>query len=233
MSKRDDDAQVPSEIPAGLDRRKFIMRSAVISAAAVMNGCSRSETEAKAPPPAAEGAPAAAAGKAPDVQLAPDLNVVKKGAGPVLTTVDEFYKVGPGPSSSHTIGPMRITYDFYQRASKLPADKLDKATALKVLMYDGQGFWLCHKRLSQGRFPWWPSATNGSERLAAHQLLVLLAAGNPTRTGAAPDWRPIGPLMIKGVRASSINTLSTSSTIAKWCLRCTISSGECTILSRR
>jgi transposase len=33
-----------------------------------------------------------------------------------------------------------------------------KATALKVLMYDGQGFWLCHKRLSQGRFPWWPSA---------------------------------------------------------------------------
>jgi hypothetical protein len=30
--------------------------------------------------------------------------------------------------------------------------------------------------------------------LAAHQLAVLLAAGNPTRTGAAPDWRPVGPL---------------------------------------
>ena len=41
--------QVPSEIPAGLDRRKFIMRSAVISAAAVMNGCTRSETEQKPP----------------------------------------------------------------------------------------------------------------------------------------------------------------------------------------
>jgi L-serine dehydratase len=40
----------------------------------------------------------------------------------VLTTIDEFYKVGPGPSSSHTIGPMRITYDFYQRALKLPPD---------------------------------------------------------------------------------------------------------------
>src|SRR5512146_2945081 len=36
-----------------------------------------------------------------------------------------------------------------------------KGTALKVLMYDGQGFWLCHKRLSQGRFPWWPSAAEG------------------------------------------------------------------------
>lgn len=72
-----------------------------------------------------------------------------------------------------------------------------KATALKVLMYDGQGFWLCHKRLSQGRFPWWPSAggeTNGvAQRLAAHQLSVLLVAGDPTRTGAAADWRPVGP----------------------------------------
>ena len=69
-----------------------------------------------------------------------------------------------------------------------------KATALKVLMYDGQGFWLCHKRLSQGRFPWWPTANDGAgQRLAAHQLAVLLAAGNPTQTGAAADWRPVGP----------------------------------------
>ncbi len=108
------------------------MRSAVISAAAVMNGCARSETEQKAPPPAAE-APAAA--NAPSVPLAADLNVVMKAKGPVLTTVDEFYKVGPGPSSSHTIGPMRITYDFYQRATKLPADKLATATKLQVNLF--------------------------------------------------------------------------------------------------
>src|SRR6187549_174462 len=127
-------AEVPSEIPAGLDRRKFIMRSAVISAAAVMNGCARTDTEAKAPPPAAAAVPAQAA-NAPAVPLAADLNVVKKGSGPVLTTVDEFYKVGPGPSSSHTIGPMRITYDFYQRAAKLPADKLAKATKLQVNLF--------------------------------------------------------------------------------------------------
>src|SRR5262249_15833811 len=54
---------------------------------------------------------------------------------PVMTTIDEFYKVGPGPSSSHTIGPMRITYDFYQRCTKLPADQLAKATSLKVHLY--------------------------------------------------------------------------------------------------
>jgi len=143
MSKREDvkdeernpldpSAEMPPEIPAGLDRRKFMMRSAVISAAAVMNGCTRAETEKKAPPPAAAPASAAAA---PAVPLDADLNVVKKGSGPVLTTVDEFYKVGPGPSSSHTIGPMRITYDFYQQAAKLPADKLATATKLQVNLF--------------------------------------------------------------------------------------------------
>ena len=70
-----------------------------------------------------------------------------------------------------------------------------KGTALKLLTYDGQGFWLCQKRLSSGRFPWWPSAAEGGAlRLAAHQLAVLLSAGNPTQTGAAADWRPVGPL---------------------------------------
>ena len=52
-----------------------------------------------------------------------------------MTVVEEFYKVGPGPSSSHTIGPMRITYDFYQRCTKLPADQLAKATGLKVHLF--------------------------------------------------------------------------------------------------
>jgi transposase len=30
-----------------------------------------------------------------------------------------------------------------------------RGTSLKVLMYDGQGFWLCQKRLSKGRFRLW------------------------------------------------------------------------------
>src|SRR5204863_7916190 len=78
------------------------------------------------PPPA----PKAAAS-----QVSQDLAVKKDTKGPVMTTIDEFYKVGPGPSSSHTIGPMRITYDFYQRATKLSADQLAKATALKVHLF--------------------------------------------------------------------------------------------------
>jgi transposase len=71
-----------------------------------------------------------------------------------------------------------------------------RATALKVLVYDGQGFWLCHKRLSRGRFRWWPTSVEGNQaaqRLAAHQLQVLLSAGNPVGTQAAPAWRPVSP----------------------------------------
>jgi transposase len=74
------------------------------------------------------------------------------------------------------------------------------ATALKVLVYDGQGFWLCHKRLSSGRFRWWPThgtaadqASPGARTLAAHQLQVLFSAGNLETTQAAPAWRPVGP----------------------------------------
>jgi transposase len=71
-----------------------------------------------------------------------------------------------------------------------------RRTAIKALVYDGQGFWLCHKRLSTGRFSWWPSAPGedtNARALAAHQLSVLFSAGDPDGTGAAPDWRPVSP----------------------------------------
>jgi L-serine dehydratase len=111
------------EPPVGSDRRAFMMRSALAVAIATLTGrpiAAYAQTPAKAP-----------AG----TKLDPSLNVVKSSKGPVMTVVDEFYKVGPGPSSSHTIGPMRITYDFYQRCTKLPADQLDQATALKVTLF--------------------------------------------------------------------------------------------------
>ena len=69
-----------------------------------------------------------------------------------------------------------------------------RGTAIRILVYDGQGFWLAQKRLSQGRFRWWPEGRSPHEvarSLAAHQLQVLLAAGNPSATQAAPAWRPV------------------------------------------
>jgi transposase len=65
-----------------------------------------------------------------------------------------------------------------------------RRTAIKALVYDGQGFWLCHKRLSSGRFRFWPrSATQEASALEAHQLQVLLMGGDPASAKAAPAWR--------------------------------------------
>ena len=62
---------------------------------------------------------------------------------------------------------------------------------LRVLFYDGSGFWLCTKRLSHGRFSWWPTATTHSVTLSAWELTVLLGNGYPDRAQLAPDWRPV------------------------------------------
>jgi transposase len=67
-----------------------------------------------------------------------------------------------------------------------------RGAALRVLVYDGQGMWLCHKRLSKGRFRWWPAAGGDAARtLDAHELQLLVWNGNPERAGAAPMWRPV------------------------------------------
>src|SRR4051794_604248 len=116
---------ITPNIPSGVDRRTFLMRSALIGATAVITGH----------PVSAQERANRSVGTPPKPALSPSLNVVKQEKGPVMTVLDEFYKVGPGPSSSHTIGPMRITYDFYQRCTKLPEDKLAKATALKVNLF--------------------------------------------------------------------------------------------------
>src|ERR1700689_771505 len=63
------------------------------------------------------------------------------------------------------------------------------ATAIKILVYDSQGFWIAQKRLSKGRFRWWPEGQKAAQSLEAHQAQMLLAAGDPSVQGA-PVWRP-------------------------------------------
>jgi transposase len=64
--------------------------------------------------------------------------------------------------------------------------------ALKLLVYDGQGFWLCQKRLSQGRFAWWPQTSGiGIVPVQAHELHLLLWNGDPSRAATAPMWRAL------------------------------------------
>jgi transposase len=65
-----------------------------------------------------------------------------------------------------------------------------RATAIKILTYDGQGFWLCQKRLSQGRFRWWPTSQGERQKtLLAHELTLLLWNGNPLAGQVAPLWK--------------------------------------------
>jgi transposase len=66
-----------------------------------------------------------------------------------------------------------------------------RGTAIKLLCYDGQGFWLATKRLSKGRFKWWPTGKEPARKLRAHQAQLLIAAGNPDAE-AAPVWRQVG-----------------------------------------
>jgi len=67
-----------------------------------------------------------------------------------------------------------------------------RGTAIKILAYDGQGFWLCQKRLSEGRFRYWPDGAGSVQReLLAHQLQVLLAGGDAEGVSGAPPWRRI------------------------------------------
>lgn len=67
-----------------------------------------------------------------------------------------------------------------------------RRTAVKLLVYDGQGFWLCHKRLSRGQFKWWPEAGDrAGAPLRAHELAVLVCAGDPSAVRAQPVWRRV------------------------------------------
>jgi transposase len=61
------------------------------------------------------------------------------------------------------------------------------ARAIRILAYDGQGLWLATKRLSKGRFRWWPTGAKASRSLRAHEAQLLLAGGNP-EIEAAPVW---------------------------------------------
>lgn len=67
-----------------------------------------------------------------------------------------------------------------------------KKTAIKLLTYDGQGFWLFQKRLSKGRFNWWPENSDAASiRLATYELQLLIYNGNPTGCNVSPPWREI------------------------------------------
>ena len=66
-----------------------------------------------------------------------------------------------------------------------------RRTNLKLLVYDGNGYWLCQKRFSSGKLSWWPKTNQATHILHAAELHILLAQGCPDKAELPPDWRRI------------------------------------------
>ena len=60
-------------------------------------------------------------------------------------------------------------------------------TAVKLLVYDGNGFWLMHKRFSKGRLKHWP--TQNDKPLCALSLMIMLNQGHADFS--ASSWRAL------------------------------------------
>lgn len=63
----------------------------------------------------------------------------------------------------------------------------NSAIAVKLLVYDGTGFWLCTKRFSQGKLHYWPSS--GDEHVCATTMMVILNQGRPAQM--TPSWHSL------------------------------------------
>ena len=55
--------------------------------------------------------------------------------GEINTTLKDLFKVGPGPSSSHTVAPVRIASDFRAALAELPDDLFKEAGKIEVRLF--------------------------------------------------------------------------------------------------
>ena len=53
----------------------------------------------------------------------------------MYTSVFQIFKIGIGPSSSHTVGPMRASLEFLQKFYKMHPDKYPKIERIKVDLF--------------------------------------------------------------------------------------------------
>lgn len=76
-------------------------------------------------------------------------------------------------------------------------------TSIKLLAYDGNGFWLCQKRFSKGKCSWWPRAAEQAHSLRAIELLLMLQQGDPTASDLPLDWRQLSASSVDNSRATT------------------------------
>ena len=68
-----------------------------------------------------------------------------------------------------------------------------RRSSIKILVFDGNGFWLCQKRFSCGRLAWWPTQNTSSFSVNPSQLLILFSQGNPLDANLPSDWKAVSP----------------------------------------
>lgn len=66
-----------------------------------------------------------------------------------------------------------------------------RRSGVKFIIYDGQGYWFCYKRLSQGRMNWWPTGTEKVAPLDARNLLLLMYNGDPSKVQFQSNWKEL------------------------------------------
>ena len=67
-----------------------------------------------------------------------------------------------------------------------------KGNLMRFLMYDSQGFWICTKRLSEGKFLWWPKKnTNSGINIRACDLQALIWNGDPDKANFSEEWKKL------------------------------------------
>ena len=80
------------------------------------------------------------------------------------------------------LDPMQGHYFIFRNRRK---------TDIKLIYYDSQGFCLFQKRLSTGRFAYWPVADSPLVTLTPTQLQVLLHNGDPQNTREGDPWQTL------------------------------------------
>lgn len=82
--------------------------------------------------------------------------------------------------------------------------KNKRRTDIKFLFYDGTGFMLGHKRLSEGKLKWWPRNEYEASSISGERVIRLLHGVDP-RTEFHPDWQGVLEKIEQGRRKKSFN----------------------------
>jgi transposase len=62
---------------------------------------------------------------------------------------------------------------------------------VRLLIYDGTGFWLCSKRFSEGKLKWWPATSEQAELVTPIQLQIILQQSDPRLVKLKSNWRKL------------------------------------------